>query len=148
MVLVIYILFIFGLYYETTLLKTIIGAIAFLPVIVLLLRLVNKIRVFTYSYKSLFHLMILVSPYTDKIVKNQLFLHSKVYIIDENIVYIGSLNFTNAGQKYNYESCIKVQDEQLVQEIEKEIIAFQRDPDVYQYDNEKLGSEIYPEPRN
>ena len=46
--------------------------------------------------------------------------HVKAYIID-NTAYLGSVNFTESGLFYNYESLIAFKDRRTVSEIEKEI---------------------------
>jgi len=45
-------------------------------------------------------------------------LHSKIYCIDSEVAYIGSMNFTEAGFKYNFESRVKIKDANIVADIE------------------------------
>lgn len=53
-----------------------------------------------------------------KIVYSQsAFIHSKIYIIDDEIAYIGSLNFTENGINSNYESCLTIRDKKTVEKI-------------------------------
>lgn len=50
-------------------------------------------------------------------------IHSKIYIIDEKIAFIGSANFTHSGFNKHYETVIKVSDEKAVLDISKEVEA-------------------------
>jgi len=109
---------------------------------------ISKIKVYSYTYDTRIHVNILVSPYTERITQNQYFVHSKIYMIDGKIAYLGSLNFTLSGQKYNYESCIRVDDPALVADIESELSAFDEDPDVFFRRIESVGKEIFFERLN
>lgn len=76
-------------------------------------------RIFDYKYESLFPFKVFISP-TYKNYYKGIFLHSKIYIIDDQIAYLGSLNFTESGMKYNYETIIKITDQESVDKIIKE----------------------------
>lgn len=41
-------------------------------------------------------------------------LHSKIYIIDDAVAYLGSLNFTDSGFQYNHETRIKTADRYVI----------------------------------
>jgi len=72
------------------------------------------------------------------------FFHVKFYIIDDEIVYIGSMNFTTKGMGKNIESNITFKDTNCVKEF---IEYFERllspDFDKYKWNNSKLGELIY-----
>jgi phosphatidylserine/phosphatidylglycerophosphate/cardiolipin synthase-like enzyme len=53
----------------------------------------------------------------DVVVCTGKFLHAKLYLIDDNTAYIGSLNFTGRGMLENYETCLKIDDEAAVKEL-------------------------------
>ncbi len=55
--------------------------------------------------------------YSLKNKKNSSLIHSKYYVIDNRIVYMGSLNFTNNGMNNNIETTIKIDDYILAKEI-------------------------------
>jgi len=77
--------------------------IFFLTIITILvtsIRYKPKFPLFVYDYKKMRYLV-----------------HSKIYIVDD-IAFIGSLNFTNAGLYRNFESIIKIEDPEAVHEIE------------------------------
>ena len=75
-------------------------------------------RIYYYKYKPLFPFKVLISP--NNKISEEVFVHSKFYIIDNQIAYLGSLNFTESGMKYNYETIIKVSDKESVDKIIKE----------------------------
>lgn len=80
-------------------------------------KIVQK-RIYDYKYESLFPFKVLISPNYRNCV--ELFVHSKFYIIDDQIAYLGSLNFTESGMKFNYETIIKITDKESVDKIIKE----------------------------
>ncbi len=45
------------------------------------------------------------------------FIHSKIYIIDDKIAYVGSLNYTHSGTKYSVETRIKLTETEVIQKI-------------------------------
>jgi phosphatidylserine/phosphatidylglycerophosphate/cardiolipin synthase-like enzyme len=48
-------------------------------------------------------------------------IHSKIFLIDEKILYLGSANFTYSAFKTHYETIIKVQDEEAINDVSQEI---------------------------
>lgn len=46
-------------------------------------------------------------------------LHSKIYIIDNKIAYLGSLNCTDSGFRYNHETRIKTKDKKFISDLNK-----------------------------
>ncbi len=80
-------------------------------------KIVQK-RIYYYKYEPLFPFKVLISPNNKN--SEELFVHSKFYIIDDQIAYLGSLNFTESGMKYNYETIIKISDKESVDKIIKE----------------------------
>lgn len=107
-------------------------------------RKVQKLRIYSYSYSSLFPFKVYIAPNSHRI--NDMFIHGKIYIIDGHTAYLGSLNFTESGTKYNYETRIRVTDVEAVQKIDAEF------EELYQHDSlafigiEEWGSYLYPEP--
>ncbi len=74
------------------------------------------------------------------------FHHVKLYIIDERITYLGSLNFTDAGLQANVESRLRSTDSELAQQLSgyfDRVLATYPEADV-----EWLGKRVYDEPRN
>ncbi|MDO8459875.1 MAG: phospholipase D family protein [Nanoarchaeota archaeon] len=54
-------------------------------------------------------------PYSTELI------HSKIYVIDEEVAFVGSANFTYSGFKTHYETMIKIKDKKAVHDISKEI---------------------------
>ena len=48
-------------------------------------------------------------------------IHSKIFVIDEEIAFLGSANFTYSGFKTHYETTIKVEDRNAVKDISEEV---------------------------
>jgi phosphatidylserine/phosphatidylglycerophosphate/cardiolipin synthase-like enzyme len=48
-------------------------------------------------------------------------IHSKIFVIDEEIAFLGSINFTYSGFKTHYETTIKVEDRNAVNSISEEV---------------------------
>lgn len=109
-------------------------------------RIVRKKRIYTYSYSTLFPFKVYIVPDAHRI--NDMFIHGKIYIIDGHTAYLGSLNFTESGTKYNYETRIRVTDFEAVQKIDAEF------EELYHHDSlafmgiENWGSYLYEEPMN
>ena len=80
----------------------------------------SKFKTFSYNYDTLFPIKFLIAP-ENASFPIKTFIHSKVYIIDEKIMYLGSMNFTAAGTSENYETRIRTQD---IEAIEKMINEF------------------------
>ncbi|SHH20265.1 PLD-like domain-containing protein [Flavobacterium micromati] len=109
----------------------------------------NKIknkRIYTYWYSQLFHFKVYLSP--DKANKNAMFIHSKIYLIDEKIAYLGSLNFTASGVKHNYETRIRTDDPNAIIEIKNEIYQLLNNSNLPQRDIQSWGRQLYKEPIN
>lgn len=45
------------------------------------------------------------------------YLHAKFYVLDEKIVYLGSLNFTNNGINHSIETTIRIEDADLAKQF-------------------------------
>jgi phosphatidylserine/phosphatidylglycerophosphate/cardiolipin synthase-like enzyme len=48
---------------------------------------------------------------------DRMFIHSKIYIIDRKIAYLGSLNFTNNGFTSNFETRIRITQSKKIEEL-------------------------------
>ncbi len=89
------------------------------------------IKIYTYSYYTPFkRLRIFFSPYKeedeltenfkDKYPQNH-FVHSKVYVIDDEVAFLGSCNLTHPGMSSNYETLVEVCDPKAVRQISEEV---------------------------
>ncbi len=107
-------------------------------------RKAKSTKIYSYTYSPLFPFKVFVAPDSSRI--NDLFIHGKIYIIDGHTAYLGSLNFTESGTKYNYETRIRVTDIEVVRKIEEEFDALYDHPDLAFFGIEDWGKSIYHEP--
>jgi len=83
--------------------------------------------------------------------KNELsdtFIHSKIYLIDDKIAYMGSLNFTSSGTKHNYETRIRTEDASAIKEIKDEFYQLMNNFHLPERDIQRWGRELYVEAIN
>lgn len=106
----------------------------------------RTIRLFEYKYTPLFPFKVFVAPESSRI--NEVFIHGKIYIIDGRTAYLGSLNFTESGTKYNYETRIRITEEVAVKKIDEEYDKLYYNPEMAFFGVEEWGSYLYPEPIN
>jgi Phosphatidylserine/phosphatidylglycerophosphate/cardiolipin synthases and related enzymes len=80
----------------------------------------KTIRTFYYVYRAKGNLNIkILKSFNSRQEKEKIStLHSKVYCIDSIVAYIGSMNYTESGFKYNFEGRAKIKDAAAVVEIE------------------------------
>ena len=127
-------------------------AFGLIPIIILFLvvklyknKIKNK-RIYSYWYSQLFPFKVYMSP--DKSDQSDTFIHSKIYLIDDQIAYLGSLNFTSSGTKHNYETRIRTEDPNAIQEIKDEIYKLMNHSHLPERDIQFWGSQLYKEPIN
>ncbi|MBU0959318.1 MAG: phospholipase D family protein [Nanoarchaeota archaeon] len=75
---------------------------------------------YTFKYKPLFKIKVFDST-TGKNPRSTELVHSKIFVIDEEIAFLGSINFTYSGFKTHYETTIKVEDKNAVKDISHEV---------------------------
>lgn len=82
----------------------------------------RRMRFWYYSYSSLFPIKIFYSYFSRKHTdRSKAFsLHSKLYIIDDRIAYLGSVNFTRSGQLFNHETRIRITDPEAIHQLKEE----------------------------
>ena len=82
----------------------------------------KRISFWYYSYSSLFPIKIFHSYFSGKNTdRSKAFsLHSKLYIIDDRIAYLGSVNFTRSGHFFNHETRIRFTDPEAVTGLKAE----------------------------
>ncbi|MEM9982976.1 MAG: phospholipase D-like domain-containing protein, partial [Bacteroidota bacterium] len=69
-------------------------------------------------------------------------------LIDDQIAYLGSFNFTSSGVRHNYETSIKVKDPEAIQEVKKEIYQLMNHLSMPTKDIQLWGKQLYEEPIN
>lgn len=108
---------------------------------------IKKTKIYHYTYKQLFPFKVYVSPSHGNSV-HKTFIHSKIYIIDDEIAYLGSLNFTGSGVKDNHETRIRTTDPNAVAKIIEEMKEMFYHSDLPERDIRFWGSQLYDEPDN
>lgn len=75
-------------------------------------------------------------------------IHGKVYIIDDHIAYLGSLNFVGSGAKYNYETRVRIADVDAVQKTDNDFEELYHNETLAFVGIEEWEFFIFPEPEN
>ncbi|MDF0716960.1 phospholipase D family protein [Muricauda sp. 334s03] len=101
---------------------------------------------FSYSYEPIFPLKV-IKP-NNSFGQRATYLHSKMYIIDEHIAYLGSLNFTLGGTENNHETRIRISDSGTVQQIVEEFRYLMDDDSFPTMKWQAWGSKAFKEPKN
>jgi phosphatidylserine/phosphatidylglycerophosphate/cardiolipin synthase-like enzyme len=85
-------------------------------------RQARRMSFWYYSYSSLFPIKIFYSYFSRKHSdRSRAFgLHSKLYIIDDCIAYLGSVNFTRSGHFFNHETRIRFTDPEAIRQLKAE----------------------------
>ena len=99
---------------------------------------------YSYSYHSHFKLRIFSNYNLGG--RPATFIHGKIYIIDGKVAYLGSLNFTDRGTRYNYETRIRVQDKEAVTLITQEYDSLFHCSLGHQPDLADYGKRLFGEP--
>lgn len=120
--------------------------LASLLLLFILRYILRRIRIKTYSYSSVFPLKVLRQR--NEFGRRTTFLHSKIYIIDDQIAYLGSLNFTRSGTETNYETRIRITDPFALAKILEEFNYLLNENDSPTVDIVEWGSLHYSEPLN
>ena len=109
-------------------------------------------RIFHYSYTAaVSRLKVFVSPFykEQRITRDQgMMLHAKIYVIDERVAYLGSLNFTYSGFYDNFETTLRVDDLAAVRRISAHVEALYAEDHLAILGIESWGRSLYPEPKN
>lgn len=123
-----------------------------LPLIYLVRKSFRKIKIYSYSYNTTINLRIIKSPYDGESMKfdnDKHLVHAKMYIIDDEVAYIGSINFTHSAFWYNYESRIKITDKNDIKRLIEEFdYLFSNDRLCCLSMSEKARFAGYKEPEN
>lgn len=107
-------------------------------------------RVCRYTYKTIFPIRVFIHPANRKIRNaSKHFVHAKLFIVDREVAYLGSANFTCASLQHNYESIVRTEDPLAIRELLAEVQKlFSSDDGALDFvDIEAWGRMIYDEPR-
>jgi phosphatidylserine/phosphatidylglycerophosphate/cardiolipin synthase-like enzyme len=110
---------------------------------------INTIQIYTYSYETLFPLKVFQSPYSkNNNHKGAYSIQSKVYIIDDKVAHLGSLNFTVSGFETNFETRIRITDSDAIRGITNLFSELFHSNDNPSIKTEQFAQRIYTEPIN
>lgn len=110
---------------------------------------IQNITTFRYSYNTLFPIKIFISPNNQQMLhKSKLLIHANIFLIDQEIAYIGSVNFTQDSLTQNYESLVRIEDTESLKEINREIdqLFHSSSESLESLDVAIWGKDIYAEP--
>lgn len=100
------------------------------------------IKEYKLEYYCLFRLKIFDSSSGKKPQSKEL-IHSKIFIIDEKTAFLGSANFTYSGFNTHYETLIKIEDQNAVNDISQEVENLYNSTELSSKSIDKWGKEIY-----
>ncbi len=102
---------------------------------------VEKMEIYTYHYsENLNFKYVRNNRYDNK------FLHSKIYIIDRKVAYLGSLNYTKSGFTSNFESRIRITQQEKVNELVRFVHdIFEDNMNLKKHELFYLGRQVYSE---
>jgi phosphatidylserine/phosphatidylglycerophosphate/cardiolipin synthase-like enzyme len=120
------------------------------PLFFLLHFIIKKIPIYSYTYEHLIKFAIIMTPYSipNKFNDNHYLTHSKIFIFDDRIAYMGSMNFTKMGFYKNYETRVKIIEENVIKSISSEIDDLFSNSNTYYLNLDVLAKSIYIEPRH
>ncbi len=78
------------------------------------------IKEYSFEYYSIFKIRIFDSHSGEKPWSTNL-IHSKIFLIDDKICFLGSANFTWSGFRTHYETVIKIKDQEAIRDISQEV---------------------------
>ena len=81
--------------------------------------IVAKLRSSPGKRVPVFDLRVIPSPYRDG--KGEYLMHAKVYVIDDQTAYLGSINLTTSSLKCNYETAERISEKAAVLKLSAEI---------------------------
>ena len=122
--------------------------IIFLIIIGVVLRYYQNKRIYSYSYSSPIKLKLIYDKYNQKGHFGKHQVHSKIYVIDEKVAYLGSANFSHSGFVDSYETMIRIKDEKVVTKISQEVDDLFNDKENIYQDLSEWGKDLYDEPKN
>ena len=125
----------------------------YIGLLVLVIPIITKyyqsIEVFKYKYETTIPIYFIKNPMSDNEAKqaHNKFIHSKIYIIDDEIAFVGSINFTYSGFFGNYETCVTIEDKETIFKLSNFFNELYKN-DWLKIDIDELGKKIYDEPIN
>ena len=109
-----------------------------------------RTSVYRYTYKTIFPIRVFIDPGNRKIRNaSRHFIHAKLFIVDREVAFLGSADFTCSSLRHNYESVVRTEDALAIQELQAEVQKlFGNADDAMDFVNiEEWGRMIYDEPK-
>lgn len=75
---------------------------------------------YSLKYEPIFRIKVFDS-HSGKNPRSTELIHSKIFVIDGEVAFLGSVNFTYSGFKTHYETTIKIEDKNAVKDISEEV---------------------------
>lgn len=107
---------------------------------------VKQKRIYHYTYRKLFPFKVVQSESENGFYST--YIHSKIYIVDDDIAYLGSLNFTRGGTQNNHETRIRLSDAPAVQKVVEEFDYLMREANLPEVCIQEWGRRLYYEAVN
>ncbi len=120
-----------------------IPSIIFIIITLIGIGIVKHTKIYSYKYlKRLSFKIFLRDNYRN-------FLHSKVYIIDNQIAYLGSLNYTHSGTKHSIETRTKLTEPEVINKINSLFYEiWENQLNLTEYTWQDIVKDFYHEPIN
>lgn len=101
----------------------------------------DKMEIHNYTYDEKLNFVYLRDSY-----KERMFIHSKIYIIDRKIAYLGSLNFTDKGFTTNFETRVRITQKSKITELVNFVHSiFDDNYNFKRHELNFLGAQVYSE---
>lgn len=110
--------------------------IAFAFILIFLQSKYSNMVIYNYEYNTIFPVKLISNP----------FVHVKIFIIDNKVAFVGSMNFTYKTRD-NIESCITIYDNNCIQELNTYFDELMN-TDLFEIDIIKRGKFLFREPKN
>lgn len=112
-------------------------------------RMIRFKKIYNYRYEQLFPFKVFISPQSVHFsIRNSYYIHSKIYIIDDTIAYLGSVNFSKSGFLYNFESRVRTTDKETVFGLINLFEELFENEDNFSISTDSWGKQLYSEPIN
>ncbi len=109
-----------------------------------------RTSVYRYTYKTIFPIRVFIDPGNRKIRNaSKHFIHAKLFIIDREVAFLGSADFTCSSLLQNYESVVRTEDPVAIRELQAEVqkLFVDAGETLDFVDIEAWGRMIYNEPK-
>lgn len=127
-----------------------IGAVVVLILVSILINnIIKNKRIYHYTYEAFFPFKVFISPQNRQLkYKSSYYIHSKIFIIDDRIAYLGSINFSKSGMEYNFESRVRITDPETISGLNKTFYELFNSKENFFWNIEAWGKNLYREPIN